>query len=73
MILFIRVSQDLPLYQSRDIADQVSFNINIARIKLLSSTSKKKNLRFSYSKRFSTIIKILEPDQNFLMTAKRKG
>ena len=41
--------------------------------KLLSSTFKKKFQCFSYSKRFSTIIKILEPDQNFLMTAKRKG
>src|SRR6185369_1648893 len=32
---------------------------------------KKIYLRFSYNKRFSTIIKFLEPNCNFLMTIKR--
>ena len=49
-------------YQSWDIADQVSFDITVTRIKFLLSTSKKNFTSFSYSKRFSTIINNVEPD-----------
>src|SRR6266511_3879166 len=50
------------IYQSRDIADQVSFIISVTRKILLSPTSKIKITHFSYSERSLTIIKILELD-----------